>query len=103
MKRTIQERRERTRKANHAKYKARNQALADLKEFGVRFDFLRPCPSNFDPSINWRKSRTTWNYMTRSVMAMYTRTVGPGLSERVIELSTGDYYYLRTFKNKENE
>lgn len=101
MSETLQQWRERTRPARQAKYKARNQALVDLRDFGVEFDYFRPCPTDFDPTAKgWRKSLTTWDRMTRSVLVMYTRTVGPGLSERVIQLTTGDYYYLRTSKNK---
>ena len=102
MSETIKEWRERTRPARQAKCKARNQALKDLKHFGIMFDFLRPCPTDFDGTgEGWERSRTTWNLFTDSIEAFYARSIGPGLSERAIQLKTGDFYYLRTYKNKQ--
>lgn len=93
--------RERTRHARRAKMKARNQAIADLKKFGYEFDYLRPCPSSFDgKSKGWRKSKTTFHLMTRSVLDMYIFSFGDKTSMRAIQLSTGDFYFLRTYKNK---
>lgn len=80
-----------------AKMKARNQAIKDLKELHYEFSFLRPCETTFDPlKGGWRKSRTSFRLITRSINAMYVMSLGNCKSVRVIELSTGDFYYLRT-------
>lgn len=97
MKTTIKEWRERTKPQRRAQLLARHQALADLKEMEVDLDFLRPCESTFDPTKGgWRLVRTSYDKTTRSVKAMYVKTLGEGESIRAVELTSGHFYYLRT-------
>lgn len=92
--------RERTKPQRRAQLRARHEALRDLKEMEIQFDFLRPCETTFNPLIGgWRKSRTTYSLMTRSVDAMYVMSLAGYKSVRVVQLSTGHFYYLRTINN----
>ena len=99
MEQTIKEWRELTVRIRRAKMKARNAALNDLKKLEIKFDFLRPCPSDFSVEGNgWEKSRTSFGMFTRSIVAMYVRKTSEETSERVIKLTTGHFYMLRTKK-----
>jgi hypothetical protein len=93
MSQTIQQWREANCQAHRAKIRAKNQAIKDLKEVGIEFDYLKPCPSD-DYADGWERSRTTWNLMTGSIEAMYYKGGNP----RVIELVTGHLYFLMTNK-----
>lgn len=97
---TITQWRERTKPKKRAQIRARHEALRDLKKMGIEFSFLRPCETTFNPSIGgWRKSRTTYSLMTSSVKAMYIMSLEGCKSVRVVQLSTGHFYYLRTIKS----
>ena len=86
---------------NREKLRARNHAIVDMKNLGYEFDFLRPCETSFNPKADgWIESKTTFYSMTRSVDALYIRAIGESISVRVIELSTGHFYYLKSNKRK---
>ena len=49
--------RERTKPQRRAQLRARHEALRDLKEMEIQFDFLRPCETTFNPLIGgWDES-----------------------------------------------
>ena len=76
--------RERTKPQRRAQLRARHEALRDLKEMEIQFDFLRPCETTFNPLIGG------W---------MYVMSLAGYKSVRVVQLSTGHFYYLRTINH----